>query len=198
MGMKGIHRITLASVSEPRAKRMHRHLKYMDEVLRNFPHDKRRGVIYQTMRRRFVEKLRKFNGLYGYKTVVIENVTCDDGRERIAKALSGNISTAAEIEVNYCAVGTSATAPATTDAQLGTETFRKEITSVTYADNKFYGTGFYAAGEGTGTLQEHGLFIEGSATANSGELLSHLLLGGIVKGAPDTLTVETEIQVNDA
>lgn len=196
--LKGIHKITLARIESEEASNEHAHLRELDSFLRTCEPMKRRTPFYEIMRQEFVEKLRIFNARYGYKTLIIENATCTDGRTRIAKALSGNISATTEIEVNYVAVGTSTTAPASTDTQLGTETFRKAISSMTYSGAIFYGTAFYAAGEGTGTLKEHGLFIEGSATANSGELLSHLSLGSVVKGAGDTLTVETEIQINDA
>lgn len=198
MGMKGIHTLTLASISEPEAKKMHEKICFMDRMLRAATPKERKSQIIQAIKNDFDATLRLFNARYGYMRIVLENVTCDDGRTRIAKALSGNISTTDEIEVNYVAVGTSATAPATSDTQLTAETFRKQVSSVTYSGKSFYATAFYAAGEATATLQEHGLFIEGSATANSGELLSHLLTGAIVKGAGDTLTVETEIQINDA
>lgn len=199
MGMKGIHTITIASISEPEAKLMHDELRELDLTLQRIREKEgSRTHKYRTLASIFCENLRLFNARFGYRKFVVKNVTCDDGRTRIAKALSGNTATVDEMEVNYVSVGTSATAPATGDTQLTAETFRKAVSSVTYSGKNFYATGFYAAGEATTTINEHGLFIEGSGTANSGELLSHLLTGAVVKGAGDTLTVETEIQINDA
>lgn len=181
MGLKGIHKIIHARISCPEAQEMHDKINSLQE----------KGD------RTWKELLCEFNTRFGIMTRIVENVTPTVGRTIIAKAMSGYLSTLADVQVNYVALGTASTAPAITDTQLGTELYRKLISSMSYTNSYFYGTAFYAAGQGTGTLKEHGLFIAGTASANSGSIISHLLTGTIVKGALDTLTIETEIQIND-
>ena len=123
--------------------------------------------------------------------VAFENLTPTVGFAQITKAMSGNIAAIAEIKVNYHALGTGSTAPAAGDTQLQTEAYRKLLSSQTYANNKAYYTAFYTAAEVSGTFDEIGLFINGSAAANSGILWDRSLLH-IVKQITQTLTIDYE------
>jgi len=199
LGLKGVHTVTLARLSSPHAHKLHGDLLALRAELAPMLRDKtkRDPGGYKRLVANFRARLSEFNQEFGVFTKVIENVTPTEGRVMIARALSGDFTDISEIEINYTAVGTSATAPAITDAQLGTEIFRKLLSASTYESNNAFLTGFYAAGEGTGTLQEHGLFINGTATTDSGAMISRLLLGGIVKGVSDVFTVESQITISD-
>lgn len=122
---------------------------------------------------------------------IFENLTPTVGFQQLCKALSGNIATIAEIGVNYHAMGTGTNSPASTDTQLQTESTRKLLASKTYSNNKAYYTAFYAAAEAVGTFTEIGLFINGTATANSGVLWDRSLLS-IIKSNTQTLTIDYE------
>lgn len=124
---------------------------------------------------------------------VFENIVPTVGRTAIAKALTANLSSLDEIEVNESALGTGSTSPANGDTTLDTEAFRKSIASQSYSSNVAYNTAFYTAGDCNGTYYEHGLFIDGTGAADSGTLLSRVLLNsptGIAKSSAETLTIE--------
>jgi hypothetical protein len=102
-------------------------------------------------------------------TMVITN----GGLDLVAQALMNGTSP----QVTWFAIGTSATAPAVTDTQLGAEVFRKPITSVaaTATHGEALLNGYLAPQDSTGTvIAEWGLF-GGAATsaANSGTLIAH-------------------------
>ena len=79
--------------------------------------------------------------------------------------------------ITYVALGTSATAPAATDTQLGTEVFREAVTS--YANGGATGeiliNMYLAPNDIAGTTVQEVGFFGGAATgaANSGTLLAH-------------------------
>jgi len=138
----------------------------------------------------------EFNKLFGKRELRFHNLIPTVGRSRIASALAGFIAGEEEVAINYSALGTGQTAPANGNTQLETETFRKIIASLSTNANIFYGTAFYLAGDTNGTFYEHGIFIDGTASANSGIILSRVLLNpptGIAKSATETLTIEHAI-----
>lgn len=84
----------------------------------------------------------------------------------------------------HMGVGTSSTAAAVGDTTITGET-RVALTSKTRSTNVLTLVGDWAAGSGTGTLQEAGVWDASSA----GTLWSRAVYGAIVKGASDTLKV---------
>lgn len=122
---------------------------------------------------------------------IFENITPTVGFAQLTKALTNNIASPAEIAVNYHAYGTSNTAPAAGNTQLGSESGRKAITSLAYSGNKAFYTIFYTASEAVGTFAEVGLFINGTGTANSGSLWDRSLLA-FTKTALQTMTIDYE------
>lgn len=129
------------------------------------------------------------------RQVVQENIVPTVGRELLADAITGQLVAISDVEVNYTALGTGTTAPANGDTTLDTETFRKTIASQTSASNVSYNTAFYTAADTNGTFYEHGIFIDGTASADSGTLFSRVLLNspsGVAKSASETLTIEHE------
>src|SRR3989344_4900596 len=105
-----------------------------------------------------------------------KNLIPTSGRQQIAKALSGDITLAAEIRITHTSLGTGITAPANGDTQLQTETFRKGVASATFSSNQLFITAFYTALEVTGTFKEAGLHINATITPNSGVLFSRVAI----------------------
>lgn len=130
------------------------------------------------------------------RTYDYDNLIPSVGLAAFAAQMSGQNST--DIGDNlYIAVGSNATAPASGDTQLGTETARKAVPSKVFSGAVATLAAFFAAGEATGTHREFGLFGNGnaataSATANTGTLFSHVATNTTV-GATETLTITFEL-----
>jgi hypothetical protein len=108
------------------------------------------------------------------------NLIATVGRNVLARLLTGDVTYSGQI--NYGALGSSSTAPNNSDTQLGTEVYRKLFAShTTDGNNVVYVDFFYAATDTNGTYNEFGNFIDGTASANTGRLFSHVLTGGWTK-----------------
>lgn len=115
------------------------------------------------------------------------NVVCANGKSYIASWLNGEIGTMPTV---YGAVGTGASPnPQSTDTQLVTELSRAVLASNQRTGNQVVMDFFWTTATGNGVLTEAGVFLGGSATANSGSLLSHVLISEN-KTSAETLTVE--------
>lgn len=100
--------------------------------------------------------------------------------------------------VNYIAVGTDNTAPAAGDTTLGAENARKQVASRTNsAAVAAISTTFNAGEVPTSTINELGLFIDGTGTANSGTLLARVLDTFAVT-ALDSVFIDWRITFADA
>lgn len=87
---------------------------------------------------------------------------------------------------NYIAIGSGATAAATSDTTLGSEAARQQGTYAhTDGGHNFSLTTTFAAGVATGTISEYGVLNASS----SGQLFNRALTGTITKGASDTLQI---------
>lgn len=114
------------------------------------------------------------------------------GRQMILDRLSG--ATTYTGIINYGGIGTSSTAVATTDTQLGSETTRQTVATATISANILTVKFFFAdANLANGTYTEFGTFVDGTASANSGQLFNHALFG-----SPHTKTTgkDTTVQVD--
>ncbi len=118
------------------------------------------------------------------------NLAPTAGRAVIAQRLS-NITTYTGI-LNYAALGDDTTVPTNGDTTLGNETYRQTITSQNAVNNLSYQSVFIPAGTATGTHKEAGLFIDGAAGADTGQLFSHVNID-ITKSAQNSLTLDIEI-----
>lgn len=137
--------------------------------------------------------LRTYHSRFMVRQVVEHNIVPTVGRSLLAQAITAQLAAITDIEVNYTALGTGTTTPANGDTTLVTETYRKLVASQSYSSNIAYNTAFYLASDTNGTFYEHGIFINGTASADSGTLFSRVLLNnptGITKSASETLTVE--------
>lgn len=124
------------------------------------------------------------------------NIIPTVGRTVIAMWITGDDTYPADSGANYGSLGTSNTAPTNGDTQLTAETYRKATSSAAFALNVAYLSNFYSATEVSGTFEEAGWHIYGTATANSGQLLSHFLTGTIVKSLTETLTCESALTLS--
>lgn len=117
------------------------------------------------------------------------------GRTAVANHLTSSSPSPADLRINYVALGTGVTAPANGDTILQTEVYRNAVASETNANNIAYITGFFSATETTGTYREAGLFINGTASANSGTLLSRVAIN-ITKSNTETLTLDWSLTIS--
>jgi hypothetical protein len=124
----------------------------------------------------------------------ILNVVVQAGKVSIARRL-GNAE-AGYGKITYCATGTNVAAPAASDAQMGTELFRKAISVVTLNSNVVTFTTYFATSESNGTLKEVGLFgDDATSAAGSGTMYAHTAITR-TKTSSDTLTIEWSVTVN--
>lgn len=115
------------------------------------------------------------------------NVICNAGLARVTGGLANDLTLA---NINYMALGTGAPTPAVGDIKLATESYRNATASATHSGGICYATAYYTQTEVTGTFTEFGNFIEGSASADSGYIWSHIASISWVKDSVTTLTVD--------
>lgn len=145
------------------------------------------------------EQYQRLRQAYESKAIVkkheLVNLSPTVGRSVLAQRLAGTLTYTGTI--NYLAVGSGVTVPANGDTTLATEVYRQVVTDATYANNIAYLSCFIAAGTATGTHTEAGLFIDGAAGANTGQIISRVLLTPqIVKAALNTLSFDVSISVS--
>ena len=118
----------------------------------------------------------------------VENLIVDTGLDYIASRMSGT----SENVMSHMAVGTDSTAAAAADTALGTELNRQSLTSTTVTDNAIAYVASWAAGDGTGSLTEAGIFNAASA----GTMLCRTVFGTVTKAADDSMTITWTITVS--
>ena len=126
------------------------------------------------------------------KVVEKDNLIVNTFKNLIAGIL--NSETTYTGKVNYLAVGTGANAPTVADTQLQTELARKTINVQSRSGNQVTIEFYFAPTEANGNLKEAGAFIDGSGTANSGQLVDRLNID-VAKTAVNSLTVTLVLTV---
>lgn len=126
---------------------------------------------------------------------VVDNLVVTAGKAGIASNLTAGSPTPASMRVNKIALGTGTNSPAAGDTTLQTETYRKNTASAASASNVATITGYFTATETSGTFREAGLFMSGTASADTGTLLSRVAIN-ITKTTSDTLTIEWTITIS--
>lgn len=118
-------------------------------------------------------------------TMVANNLTdaTPDNSMLLNKALLG---TGANTGVNAPAVG---------NTQLVTEVYRNNLASKSNVANLAYATAFFNATETTGTYTEAGIVVDGTASANTGVLVSRVAIN-ITKSSSQTLTLEWTLTIS--
>ena len=85
----------------------------------------------------------------------------------------------------YIALGTSITAPTTSDTQLGAEVIRKLVTVKSTSTNVASIVCFFSQTEATGTWREFGMFQNGGSTVASGSANTGIMFSKV----PTNITV---------
>lgn len=101
-----------------------------------------------------------------------ENLICVNGRSAVAGRLA-NITTYTGI-INYGAVGTSTTDPDVADPQLGTEIARTTVATSAQTTYTAYVNFLFTMASFSGTATEFATFIDGTGSANSGRIWTHV------------------------
>lgn len=116
-------------------------------------------------------------------------------RNSLATLISGTTITPT-LKANYIALGSGSTAPANGDTTLVTETLRGAFVNRFSANNVAYLDHFFpTASVGGNSYNEAGIFVDGSASVNTGYLLSRVLVT-LTLGANQTLTINSTITVS--
>lgn len=143
---------------------------------------------------RFKLTLKDFNDNI-IQEVEKENLVVTAGKQGFAKII--NSESGFSGVPNYCAVGTGTNTPAVTDTQLQTELAREVLTPGTTStrigaevDFEFY----FGPTEANGNIKEVGVFVDGTATANSGTLFDRTLVD-ITKTSDNSLTIAFALTV---
>ena len=97
--------------------------------------------------------------------------------------------------VKKVALGSGTNTPANGDTTLQTETYRNDVASRTNASNIGYVTGFFSSTEVSGTFREAGLFSDGTASANTGILVSRVAIN-ITKSLSESLTIDWTLTIS--
>ena len=142
--------------------------------------------------------LDKFHGRFMTKQVVLDNTVTRNGREVLARILSGDNTYTGEIK--YCELGSADTASTTGDTALGDYKYRKQVSSKAYSTYTTYVSTFFTAAETTGTYKEIGHYIDGTAAENSGVLFSRIADPEtaelpITKTATSSLTIDYSVSL---
>lgn len=143
----------------------------------------------------YIELVRELNRICAVQQVETHNLLPTAGRAAVASHLTAGSPSPSTLRVNYVALGSGSASPANADTTLATEVYRNLTASATNSNNIAYITGFFSATETNGTYAEVGLFIAGTASANTGSLFSRALLS-VTKSSVQTLTVDYIITIS--
>ena len=193
---KGVHLISICDMTDGRAKRLEKLIKSVNAkkaFLQQVGMLTERAMKDLWMEYRWY--LDQLNKRFLVRQFMVKNVTTTVGRSVFAQRLV-NVTTYTGI-VNYCALGTSSTAPAVGDTQLGTETYRKALSPSTYANNIAYLETFFSSTDTNGTFEEFAFFIDGTGSANTGQMFNRFTQS-VTKSATESLNVQSTVSINDA
>ena len=194
--IKGIHTISICDASDKRAW----NLQCLIEGVRLKREDliksgKATAELLHGLWQEYNWYLKQLHKQFLINQIVVENLTTTVGRSVLMQRLAG--TTTYTGTVNYCALGTSATSPTVGDTQLGTETYRKALSSGTFAANIAYLETFFTASEVSGSFNEYGFFIDANGSANTGQMFNRFI-SAQTKSTVQTLNVQSIITLNSA
>jgi len=132
---------------------------------------------------------------YVTRKVVMHNLVTTDGFNVLARILANDNTYSGNI--NYTALWSDNTAPALGDSTLGTEVYRKAVSSSSFNGATANIETFYTATETSGTYEEYGNFIDGTGSADSGQLFNRFTQS-VTKSNTETLNVRSEITFSNA
>jgi len=103
-----------------------------------------------------------------------KNIVCYVGLEKLL--LRAAQETTDDCHIDKAALGTGSTSPNTSNIALANEAYRNNVISATASDNQLFVDALFDIGEVAGTFTEFGLFVDGDAGANTGELWNRVLV----------------------
>jgi len=142
---------------------------------------------------RLVARLKE---LCDFREYTFQNQVHLSGRSIFARLLVDDTTYTGEI--NYGALGTSTAVIADSDTTLTTEVARKGIATRSRTDDSVSIDFYYSKGDTNGTYEEFGCFVDGTATADTGQMFNRVLTGGWDKSATEAMTVSVQIDINAA
>ena len=126
---------------------------------------------------------------------VVYNITTTVGREVSAKILAGTYGSTGA--VTHTALGDDNTTPTVGDTLLGNETTRKALSDGNTNGAQTLLETFFSTSEAVGTHEEFGMFIDGTASADSGVLFNRFIQT-VVKSNTESMNVQSTIDFQDA
>lgn len=159
------------------------------------PDAKKRERLQRHHHETYLEMQRDLARLCKTRESIHHNLTTTVGRSVLAQRLA-NTTTYTGV-INYGALGSDNTAAAVGDTTLATEVFRKVVASGSYSGNISFVDFFYAKADTNGTYEEFGTFIDGTGSADSGQMFSHLITGGWTKSASESMTVACQYTLSN-
>lgn len=162
----------------------------------NHHHFLQDGVLRELFIPFLTKNLRTYSGRFAKELLVWEghNLVPSVLRNSFATLISGT-SVTPTFKANYMALGSSATAPANTDTQLGTETLRDTFTNRYASANVAYLDKFFSTAQvGGNSYLEAGVFVDGTGSANSGYLFSRVNINETM-GVNETLTINASFTI---
>lgn len=160
MRMEGVPEAFLAWAESPEGRSaIEQHQRALEE----------HGRIYHEM-------VQALNWQYVVRETEHRNLICVNGRAAVAGRLA-NITTYTGI-INYGAVGTGATAADVSDTQLQTEIARTTVATSSQSTSTAYVNFLFTMASFNTTATEFGTVIDGTGSANTGRIWTHLLPGG--------------------
>lgn len=196
LSSKGVHILTLCDITNPKGHLYEEKIEQIRQK-RTFLIETQQATprLLKDLWDEYQYWISLLHKMFKSREFVIENITTTVGRSVLAQRLAG--TTTYSGTVNYTALGNDNTAPAVGDATLGNETYRKALSSGTYSNNIAYIETFFTAAEVNGTFEEYGNFIDGTGSADTGQLFNRFT-STVTKSSTETLNVQSIITFNDA
>lgn len=180
LGIRGIITFTNFVLASDRARAI-------DEYLRVTPN---------LAKREYDEWIAELRRTCTIRELVVHNQVILAARAEMVKRLIG--TQAYTGTVNYGAIGTGSTAVADSDTVLDTEAARVMIATKTQTDDEVSLDFYFNKASANGTFEEFGLFIDGTASADTGLMFNRALTGGWVKSSLEAMTVSIQINLSAA
>lgn len=132
----------------------------------------------------------------GVRRQTFKNRVHLSGREVFSRILFGDPSYAGTGAINWGALGTGNGAINDADTTLNAEAVRKQIGNKTRSGDSMTFYFYYSTSDWDGMVEEFGTFIDGTASADSGDMYNRVRDLGWVKSATEALTVSVQFDIN--
>lgn len=195
---KGTHILSVCDARSSRAKRLEQmceDVRWRKEAFQILYAGKTPKILLRELWEEYNYYIEQLHRKYLANQFIVENITTTVGRAVFAQILGGDNTYTGN--VNYTALGTNATAAAVGQTTLVTETYRKALSSGTDSSTTSYIETFFTAAETSGTYEEYGNFIDGTAGADTGQMFNRFTQS-VTKAVTETLNVQSIITWADA